>query len=232
MPDHQFVLPTYFDYGATFLWATSGALLAARRGFAIMGIVTVAMVSSTGGGLLRDGLFLQDGAPVLLRTPVYLELIGLAVVLVVLIGGRVSRGQHFHHLVGLVDAVGLGAYAVVGMGRAMDAGLSLPGVAVVGMVNAVGGGVLRDVLMRQDVSMFKPGTVEEAAALIGCGLYLFVLRYLLMEQVVAAWVTIVVVFAIRMAAIRFNIQSTPLKAFEQDWKETSEGREYEEGVSK
>ena len=69
-----FLLPPYFDYAATFLWAISGALLGARRGYAILGIATVALVSSTGGGPLRDGIFLQR-VPMLIRTPVYLYLI-------------------------------------------------------------------------------------------------------------------------------------------------------------
>lgn len=41
MPDPTFQIPPYFDYGATFLWALSGALLAARKGYAIPGILTV-----------------------------------------------------------------------------------------------------------------------------------------------------------------------------------------------
>jgi hypothetical protein len=40
-------LPLYFDYAAIFLWAISGALLVATRGYAILGILTVALVSST-----------------------------------------------------------------------------------------------------------------------------------------------------------------------------------------
>ena len=56
----------YFDYGATFLWAISGAVLGARRGFDVVGVLTVALVSAAGGGLLRDGFFMQDGPPRLL----------------------------------------------------------------------------------------------------------------------------------------------------------------------
>ena len=74
MPTKPFLLPLFFDYSATFLWAISGALLAARRGYAIMGVITLALVSSTGGGLLRDGFFIQDGPPALVRTPNYLWL--------------------------------------------------------------------------------------------------------------------------------------------------------------
>jgi len=156
-----FHLPPYFDYGATFLWALSGALLAARKGYAIPGILTVSFVSSVGGGLLRDGLFLQSGPPMVVQTPWYLGLIGAAVLVILLLGGRIQRLHHLPHLIGLVDAIGLGAYAVVGMSMALAAGLSLPGVVLVGVVNSVGGGILRDVLMRREPSMFLPGTLEE-----------------------------------------------------------------------
>ena len=173
---HQtFLLPPYFDYSATFLWAISGALLGARRGYAILGIGTVALVSSTGGGLLRDGIFLQ-AIPTLVRTPVYLELILVASLLVIFFGRWIERVRHLDGIIGLIDAAGLGAYAVVGMNLALAAHLPLIGVAVVGMVNALGGGILRDVLNRQEPHMFKPGTIEESSALIGCCAFLALIR--------------------------------------------------------
>lgn len=134
-----FLLPPFFDYAATFLWGVSGALVGARRGYDVVGISILALVSATGGGLLRDGLFLHDGPPVLVRTPVYLALVVAATIVVVLFGKRVPRIKGFERLVSLVDGLGLGAYAVVGMNRATTLGFSLPGVILVGMVNAVGG---------------------------------------------------------------------------------------------
>lgn len=213
-----FLLPTYFDYLATFLWAASGALLGARRGYAVLGILTVAIVSSTGGGLLRDGLFIQDGPPVLLRTPNYLSIIAVAVILVMVLGRHIQRLRHFHHVVGMVDAMGLGAYAVVGMNRAIVAGLSLPGIILVGMVNAVGGGILRDVLIRREPSMFQPGTLEELLALIGCILFVGLVLWLAADQHYAAWLTIAVVFTVRMIAVRYQISSKPLRGFEEYWE--------------
>ncbi len=215
--EHQaFLLPAYFDYSATFLWAISGALLGARRGYAILGIATVALVSSVGGGLLRDGIFLQT-IPVLLTTPVYLYIIVIAVVLVLFFGARVQHWPHLGHVVSLIDAAGLGAYAVVGMNRALAADLPLIGVAVVGMVNAVGGGILRDVLNREEPAMFKPGTLDESLALLGCGVFLVLIKLTSAGQFISAWVTIAVIFAIRLLAVRFQIRSTPLRGFEEYW---------------
>src|SRR6188768_4215887 len=86
-----FTLPPFFDYAATFRYAISGALIAARRRYDLAGILALALVSSTGGGLLRDGFFLQSGPPLLLRSPVYLALIAVATALVALVGPRVTR---------------------------------------------------------------------------------------------------------------------------------------------
>jgi uncharacterized membrane protein YeiH len=220
----DFLLPLYFDYSATFLWAVSGALLGARRGYAILGIITVAVVSSVGGGILRDGFFIQDGPPVIFRTPGYLSLIGLACLLVMLFGGRLQRLRYFPHMMGVIDAVGLGAYAVVGMNRAVAAGISLPGVVFVGMVNSVGGGILRDILIRKEPSMFKPGTLEESLALVGCVLFVILIRVIGISQYSAAWTTIVVVFVIRLLAIRYQISSRPLKAFQDYWDQPDQKR--------
>ena len=58
-----FLLPPWFDYLATFIWALTGALIAARRRYDIAGITALAVVSATGGGLLRDGIFLLADSP-------------------------------------------------------------------------------------------------------------------------------------------------------------------------
>ena len=222
VPVKPFQLPPFFDFGATFVWAVSGALLAARRGYAILGILALALVSAAGGGLLRDGIFIDDGPPALVRTPTYLWLIIAAAVLVILLGRRIERVPHAQSALLLTDALGLGAYATVGMDRALAAGISLPGVMLVGMVNAVGGGMLRDVLLNNEQKLFKPGTLEQALALLGCAVFLVLTQALHASAVTAAWFTILTVFASRLLAIRFKIQSHPLSDFRSYWDRTRE----------
>jgi uncharacterized membrane protein YeiH len=210
---HVFLLPAFFDYGATLLWAITGALMGARRGYDFIGIFILAMVSSTGGGLLRDGLFLQDGPPVLVRSPVYLDLVMGATIIVLLFGKSVENLKGFETLVSLIDALGLGAYAVVGTNRAMTLGLSLPGSVLVGMVNAVGGAILRSVLVAREPHLFKPGTLEGAAALIGCGIFLLLVTTGWSNETMAAWITIGAVFVIRVLSVRYRVQTRALRDF-------------------
>ena len=83
--------------------------------------------------------------------------------------------RHLHRLrlvIELVDALALGVYGVVGAQKSLAAGLPLVSVALVGCVNAVGGGMLRDVLVREEPLIFKPGEFYALAALAGVLLFI------------------------------------------------------------
>src|ERR1700710_1358600 len=103
-----FELPIFFDLGATFAFAVSGALAAIKRDYDIVGVLALAVVSGIGGGLIRDGLFLNQGSTPLLTNPNYIFVILAAVAASVLFRSPVHR---FARLIAVVDALGLGAYA-------------------------------------------------------------------------------------------------------------------------
>ena len=74
MPGTPFSVPTSLDVVAVALWALSGGLVATRRGFDVVGVFAIAIVASTGGSIIRDGLFLQRTPPVV-TDPWYLPAI-------------------------------------------------------------------------------------------------------------------------------------------------------------
>lgn len=210
---------TYFDWTATFLWAASGALLAARRGYDILGIAIIALVSACGGGLLRDGIFLQNGPPLVVRSPVYLGLVGIATLAVVIFGRHLRGSRSFYRVVTIVNAIGLGAYAVVGMNLAIAANLPVFGVIFVGTVNAVGGSVLRDILMGDLPPMlFRPSVLLGLVSLAGCVLFEIFIRCGI-DKEFAGLLTVALVFSLRLLALRFNVSTKPLTAFEEDWRQ-------------
>jgi uncharacterized membrane protein YeiH len=159
-----FQLPVYFDYPATFVWALSGGLLAAQLRLDPTGVSIIALVTAAGGDLLRDGLFLNVGPPALLRTPIYIILIAIATLIVVVAGPLVLRIPFFDHIVDLIDVFGLGAYAIVGLQLSLSLGLSAPAAVFVGTVNSVGGGLLRDILLRRTPELLQPGSPEGIVA--------------------------------------------------------------------
>ncbi len=203
----------YFDVGASFIWAISGALLAARRGYDLTGICAVALVSSTGGGLLRDGIFLQQGPPAMLQTPLYIAAAALAGLIVWTLGGQARILSLFTRSVVVVDAIGLGGFAVVGMQLALRADISLPGVVLVGIVNAVGGSVLRSLLLHETPEVFRPGELTALASFVGCLTHLGLTRALNADPRWAAAITIAVVALLRGSSVRFGLRTYPARGF-------------------
>ncbi|MGH2615020.1 MAG: trimeric intracellular cation channel family protein [Thermomicrobiales bacterium] len=212
--DRPFLLPLWFDYGATFIWAVTGSLIAARRGFDIAGIAALALVSATGGGLLRDGIFLQSGPPLVLRTWVYMGLVIAAASAVALAGSRIQRIPYFSKTIAVVDALGLGGFAITGVELSLAVGLSAPAAAFVGVINAVGGGVLRDLLLHRDPEIFRPGPPAALAALAGCAIYLGLLHGPEIGGAVAGTISVIAVFLIRIAALRYGWQTRAPRGFE------------------
>ena len=103
----------------------------------------------------------------------------------------------------LVDALGLGAYAVVGAHKSLAAGLLLPAAVLVGVVNAVGGGMLRDVLSGTEPDVLKPGGYYALAAFAGAVLY-GLLATLKVPGVPAATAGIALTFALRILSVRLG----------------------------
>jgi uncharacterized membrane protein YeiH len=197
----QFKLPIYFDLGATFLYALTGALVAVRRHYDIVGLFVLALVSGVGGGLIRDGIFIQDGPPLAMKDERYLYAVLAGCLAAALFSDRIGRLQKVFLI---ADALGLGAYAVVGASLSLNAGYSILPAIVVGVVNASGGGLLRDVLVREEPLLFKPGQVYVLAALTGTCLFILFIIELHEPVETAAWLAVAVTFVFRLLAIIFN----------------------------
>lgn len=212
MTDEVFRVPLLFDYLATFCWATSGALVAVGRRFDITGVFVVALLSSTGGGLMRDAVFLQR-TPVLLTNPVYLPLIASAALLVAVFTvplRRIGREDTLKKFVDLIDAVGTPAFAVIGMQLAEDRGIPLFGVVFVGVVNGVAGGLLRDVVVRDVPTLLRPGQFISLMLLLACALFLVMTLQYRVNPTYAAWIAVGGFVGVRVLAVRFNWQSRPV----------------------
>jgi len=198
----EFTLPLVFDLAATGLFALSGALRAVRKGYDVAGLVTLSLVAGLGGGLLRDGIFLQDGPPAAVSDYRFLYAVGAAAALGWWFGSHFET--RLRPVFSVVDALGLGAYAVVGAQKSLDVGLSIPAAVLVGAINAVGGGLLRDVLSRDEPEVFKPGGYYALAAVGGalafCGLAVGAHA----DGVFAAIAGIAVTFALRLLSLRFG----------------------------
>ena len=205
----SFDLPILFDLGATFAFALTGALAAIKRNYDIVGVLSLALVTGIGGGLIRDGIFLQEGLTPLLTTPAYIYTITAATVASLFFRRHVHK---FQRLIAWVDALGLGAYAAFGVQKALNAGLPPSAAVLIGVINAVGGGLLRDVLTREEPLVFKPGQFYLLTALVGAVTFICAGVYLSITATQAALLAMAVTFLFRSLTIAFNWQTAPVSS--------------------
>lgn len=152
------------DMVGVFAFALSGNLLAARKDIDIMGSLVLGLVAGLGGGVMRDVIL--GHTPIALAQPMYLVPPVVSATVVYLLGQRAHRAK-----VPIVafDALGLGVFAVTGSSIALSAGLPVPSAMLLGVLTAVGGGILRDVLANEIPAVFNGSDLYILPALFGAG---------------------------------------------------------------
>jgi uncharacterized membrane protein YeiH len=214
MPDTTIQLPLTFDLVATFVSALAGALVAVRRQYDFIGVFTLAFVTGLGGALIRDGIYLNNGPPAAVRDSRYL----IAVLLATLLGIGIDHlNTPLSRIMIFFDAIGLGVYAVVGADRSLAANLSHFGAILVGVTNAVGGSLLRDVLTREEPVLFKPGQLYAMAATIAAALYVLWREWVGLDSLAAAIIAAGLGVVIRLLAVRYDWKTRPL--YWRSWHE-------------
>ncbi|MCW6532448.1 MULTISPECIES: trimeric intracellular cation channel family protein [Sphingomonas] len=194
------LLPTFapwFDLAGLAVFAASGALAAARRGQTMVTLAFFALITGVGGGTMRDLLI---GAPVFWVQDSRAAGVCLSVAFVIWVTPeRWWRGEALDWF----DAVGLAAYAVYGTAKALRFGVPPLPAALMGVVSACVGGVIRDVLAGEPSIIIRPEIYVTAAALASA-LYV-ALTLLGVPTVEAATLAALAGFALRAAAIRWRL---------------------------
>ena len=190
------------DLVGTFAFALNGALTALRAArLDIVGVITLGMITALGGGTIRD--ILLDSLP----PSTFLDWRYLAVAA----GGGLSAfvfGRHLERLntpITVLDAAGLSLFAVTGASKAIELGFGPAQAVIVGGVTAVGGGTLRDVLIRR-IPFVLTSELYAVPALIGATA-LVVLVLLGTAVTVAAIAGAALCFAVRMIGVRFGLNA-------------------------
>lgn len=203
-----FELPQWFHFAATFVFAVTGAIAGIRRNYDVIGVFFLALVTGLGGAMLRDGLFLQNGPPAMLRDWRYLPTVLVACGFGWWFGHWHDR---FNLAFSLLDALGLAAYGVIGSQLSLQVGLSAPAAVLVGVVNAAGGGLLRDILVREEPLIFKAGQFYALAAVAGCALFVLLVRRFGVSAPAAGTVALASTFVFRVLTIHYDWRTSPLR---------------------
>ena len=199
----QLIIPLWADLAAVGVGAVQGAMFAAgfqgQRRLDLLGVAIIGIMVGMGGGLIRD--LLIGVPPATLQSNWYLITASAAALLGMLLASALHRANG---VIVALDAVAIGMFGAFGTSKALLVGLPIIPAIFVGAAAAVGGGMLRDVIMGLPVSIMHVGSLYAVAAGVGCTA-LAVAFSLGMPIVPAAILCIVLTALIRILAVVFDL---------------------------
>ncbi|WP_051939028.1 trimeric intracellular cation channel family protein [Phaeacidiphilus oryzae] len=162
------------DHIATFAFAVSGALLAVRKNYDVFGLAVLACAAAVGGGVIRD-LIIAQGPPIAFVDQSYFW-ISVAAAALIFVWHPPTRLTGWP--LDITDAVGLGLFCVTGTVKAYHSGLGAVPSALLGMVTAIGGGVIRDMLAGEQPGVLRwDRDLYAVPALVGASLTALMLHF-------------------------------------------------------
>jgi uncharacterized membrane protein YeiH len=185
------------DFIGTFAFALVGARIAADKGLDYGGITFVAAVASLSGGTLRN-LLLGQRPPWILHAWLFAGI--LIAVLITLILKRTTPVGRF---VLSLDTLGLAVCSVSGSQFALTHGAGFFPAIILGLISAVTGGLLRDVLCQVEPVLLHRETIG-TSCLAGSFIYVF-FDYLSISSAISALTAGLVVVIVRELSIKFDL---------------------------
>lgn len=184
-------------------FASSGFIEARRKRMDPIGIFTVAFITAFGGGTLRD--ILLDRRPLFWVQHQEYTLLIFVLAIIVLPLSRHIKSSSAERAIIFADALGLGLFSVVGTSVAQEAHMPIFICVMMGVITAIFGGVLRDVICNEIPLVFRRGQLYATCAFIGCWAYLL-LNLCHVNDTVALISSILVTSAMRLLAVRFDLK--------------------------
>ena len=187
------------DLTGVFAFALNGALTAMdAEDLDLVGVVTLGMLTALGGGIIRD-ILIGSLPPATFSDWRYL-VVAAASALLAFVARRLLHGNRW---IDLFDAAGLSLFCVTGATVALKHGLGPFQATILGAVTGVGGGTLRDVVIRRVPTVLTSG-LYAVPALAGAAVTALAWE-LERDSIATALLAAAVCFAIRVAGLRYNL---------------------------
>lgn len=186
------------DYLGTIAFAVTGASKAIAHKADIFGIIVLATVVGVGGGVTRDVIF--GRFPTAFSDPIYVTITVIVGIVMFFLYTKFKKQMNIWLV---FDAVGLGVFSILGASIAYQVvGLEFLPMLFGGMITAIGGGILRDVFVREIPIVFVK-EVYAIASIVGIVVFYATLSFGVNIEI-ASVIGIVVGTGIRLLAMKFN----------------------------
>jgi uncharacterized membrane protein YeiH len=182
----------------TFVFGLSGGMAGVRAQLDLFGAVVLAVVVGIAGGTIRD--LLIGIPPATFRDWRYLAVAGAAGLVTSLAHPAIDR---LKRPIDALDAAGLALFCVTGAATALAHRLGVVDSVILGAVTGIGGGMLRDVLVREVPTVLRGG-LYAIPALVGAGIVV-VAYHAGDHTIVFPILGALICFLMRMAGLRYGL---------------------------
>jgi len=196
--DTTFIL--WLNLLGTFVFGLSGGLAAVRAQLDVFGVVVLAAVVGLAGGVVRD--LLIGAPPATFRDSRYLAAVGAAAAVCFFAAAVVERVERS---VLVFDAMGLAVFSVTGASKGLDFGLGPVQAVILGAITGIGGGMLRDVLLREVPTVLRH-ELYAIPALAGAAV-VAIAHAAGSTSGLFAVIGAAVCFALRLGGLRFGVEA-------------------------
>ena len=194
------------DLIGTFVFAISGIRLAARTDMDVFGGAVIGFVTAIGGGTVRD--LLLNSHPITWMADMTYPMVILAAVPFTFLMGK--KLNNFSKTLFIFDTIGIAMFTIIGMEKALSFGLNPFMAGTMGMISAVVGGVIRDVLCREVPLIFRK-EIYATACLLGAVVFYLGLQINLPDNL-NYLLTTAVIITIRTVSVKKSLSLPKMKA--------------------
>jgi uncharacterized membrane protein YeiH len=187
------------DLFGVMVFAVTGALKAIQYKMDIVGVIILASSTGLAGGIIRD-ILLDRLPPKIILDPYYLTIAVATGVIVFFLHPFFKEREN---LFLKFDAIGLGVFSIIGSSIAYEMlGLNFLAMAISGIFTAIGGGIVRDVFVKEIPLVFIK-ELYASASFLGI-LIFFILLYFDSNYNISMIVCIVIITLFRLLAMKYN----------------------------
>ncbi len=179
----------------------SGVLKGLKHHLDIFGIIVLGAITATGGGVIRDVLLNKIPSTIVSESDIYLS------IAVSIIGYFVAQNlDSLGRLIAITDALGLAAFVIIGAESAVvsNSGIGVVGTAIMATLTGVGGGMIRDSLVRETPFVLKE-ELYATLCVFGGGAYYYFSLYTSVSKTLYSNIIMMAIFIMRLIAIKYKL---------------------------
>lgn len=204
-----------FEMVGTVAFAISGAMIAIKKRVDIFGVIVLSAMTALGGGIVRD--ILIGHLPPAMFSDYRYVLAAVVTSVIVFIAAYIFRDFYRRSestvdaINNVFDALGLGIFTVMGAKVAIDSGFTVNGILVVclAVITGVGGGIIRDIMLREIPFVLKKRIYAVASILGGTAYHLMYIHNVNIR--LATVIAVLIVFVVRILATVFKLDLPKVK---------------------